>query len=550
MINAIYRSRGRVCDLLDVVGGEQALALANAALPPARRVLLDDRHHVAGLQAQLVRVLRIVVVQRARLRKLRLGLRRRLAWLRRRRRCWPGTATAGTSSSRGGRGHPRCHGGGARPAGGRTPRDGGGASGAGTGSPRGGGAATRAGGAGRAASLEVVGAGGGVLRQPLGHTDDHLLARRLDLEGRARLEAQRARAAAAPALLLQGEVNAVAESDRERATHCGLVLLREQRQEFSLEDHLEHGVVVLGHVQHDEVVLLCAERHGADLIELEAALEDLDDLALVRALGNLLAANEVDRVRRQHQVAQLRAEATVVLVDRVRKLDALALANHGTERRVVRETDVVSNEVAVDGARAAVLLVEQDVRRLLLELLVVLLGLPAAVCNLDHTGVSIEFALADLLEQKERLGVLDEHLGLAQLPLVAVHLHRLHQVLDALAHVALPLRPRLLGQDGVPTQELVELATEGKAGAADPDVLLQTEVDDLVLAAAAIPVVRLLVFVRLDAAQIVRCALHQRLDEVVGLRADLAAGRRGLLLPAVLVDGVGVVGEQVDDETL
>jgi len=49
-----------------------------------------------------------------------------------------------------------------------------------------------------------------------------------------------------------------------------------------------------------------------------------------------------------------------------------------------------------------------------------------------------------------RLRVLDEDLGLAELVLVRVHVDTSHQMVDALLHVTFPLRPRLRRQNSVP----------------------------------------------------------------------------------------------------
>ena len=49
-----------------------------------------------------------------------------------------------------------------------------------------------------------------------------------------------------------------------------------------------------------------------------------------------------------------------------------------------------------------------------------------------------------------RLRGLDEHLALAQLELVLVHVDRAEEVQDPLPLVSAPAGPRLLGEDGVP----------------------------------------------------------------------------------------------------
>ena len=68
-----------------------------------------------------------------------------------------------------------------------------------------------------------------------------------------------------------------------------------------------------------------------------------------------------------------------------------------------------------------------------------------------------------------------------------------------------------------PEEELLEDPPVGESRPANPDVLLQPEVVDLVLDPVVLPVPRPLRLARLDAADVVRGALHERAHQCICL---------------------------------
>jgi len=95
------------------------------------------------------------------------------------------------------------------------------------------------------------------------------------------------------------------------------------------------------------------------------------------------------------------------------------------------QANVVAVELSVKAERASLLALVQQVGRFVLQPQEVLDGVEFAEGLLQNECVGVELAIAELLEQEQRLGRFDKHFGLAHLVLVRVNVHGVHDHLDA-----------------------------------------------------------------------------------------------------------------------
>jgi len=154
-------------------------------------------------------------------------------------------------------------------------------------------------------------------------------------------------------------------------------------------------------------------------------------------------------------------------------------------------------------------------------------------------------------EEKERnsnrFWGLDEELGPSQLPLTSLKAGGGHNDVDTLLWVTVPVGEGLGGEDPKPPDELVIGLAVGESRTTNADILLQVEVPNLVRHSLVVPVLGLLGFVGLDAANVMRSALHEGLDQQVGLALDLVRGSRG---PLAVVLGRVLREEAADEGTV
>jgi len=93
-------------------------------------------------------------------------------------------------------------------------------------------------------------------------------------------------------------------------------------------------------------------------------------------------------------------------------------------------------------------------------------------------------------------------------------------------------------------KELVKVLAVGETSTANTDVFEETEILDLVAAAALVILGGRLVVVGLDAADVVGRALGQGSNKLIARGLDLGAGRCGLLLGVT----INLVGEEREQE--
>jgi hypothetical protein len=154
-------------------------------------------------------------------------------------------------------------------------------------------------------------------------------------------------------------------------------------------------------------------------------------------------------------------------------------------------------------------------------------GLAPVLLNDD--GDRGQLGLARLLENKELLRVLDEHLGLAQPKLLLRHLVKLENFLGAGARGAAPLDPGAgAGHLEAAQKALVSLA-KAKARATHAHILQQAEIAQLVAKAVFLDGQSALGLVGLDAAHVAGLALAQRVNQGRERALELGAGRVGPL---------------------
>mmetsp|Transcript_2522 Transcript_2522/g.4722 ORF Transcript_2522/g.4722 Transcript_2522/m.4722 type:complete len:377 (-) Transcript_2522:1072-2202(-) len=175
------------------------------------------------------------------------------------------------------------------------------------------------------------------------------------------------------------------------------------------------------------------------------------------------------------------------------------------------------------------LLAAENFVRLLPELQEVLDGDPGAVAALNLGGYHVQLGVPRVLQGKESRGLPNEHHALPLL-VPARDVDRVQDGLAVADNVARPKRPNLITKKPVPREELLILLPHGVPSPTHDNVLLQSEVRDLVLHHRRLIHAAALLVVRLYRPDVVGIALREVVHELVHLLLELGRDRWGLLV--------------------
>ena len=349
-------------------------------------------------------------------------------------------------------------------------------------------------------------------------------------------------------------------------------LLQEVCDELGLKVAVEQRIARIGARQQDDpVVAQVRKPDAADRAERDCALQH----RLWPLVYELRNEDEHGARRHEQEAWTAHARAAEARDEQLRagaKDDSLACARGTAEHAALGagavQVEVVAEEAAhADETESAALLPPGEQLVAVVAQLQVLDALVApAPCALDPARALVSVAhvrapraldthrhivpvaVAHRLKRKERLGVFDKALGHAKLPLVTRDARVDEDALAATACVALPdVVARIRGrrrEQIEPLDDLLKCVAVCKACTPHADVLLETQVLDLVQDRLRIVLAWAAVLVRLDRADVRRLRLHQVAYERVGTRLDAVPGGRWTLLGR----RVRAVGKELPEE--